>query len=69
MSTQPNANDLLRQLVGWLTNFSQTPPDNLPVLVLVTDPSGQVRQWRLQRLDEAMGLVVTLKQAQIPPQE
>lgn len=66
MSGNVNAGDVLHRFVAWLVGLNQQPPDDFPVLILVTDPTGQrVLQWRLQRMSEAVALVTALKQAQI----
>lgn len=56
---------IVKDLVDWLSGASQSPPDEMPVLVLVTDPRREtIQEWRLQTMREALGLVSALKKSE-----
>ena len=61
-NTSHQAAKLLSELTEWLAGLRQSPPDDFPVLVIVTDrEETEVRQWRLQRMRDALGLVAALR--------
>lgn len=53
---------LLSELTEWLAGLRQSPPDDFPVPIIVTDRNEtQVKDWRLQRMRDALGIVAALR--------
>ena len=63
---QEQIQTLMQSLVQWLGQMID--PHNLPVLVLIATPAGEVQEVRLQTLTEAVGLMAASQQ-QSPSEE